>query len=658
MLGTRVVQIGVVFFLCHAAIAVENAGLLFQAVRNNDLAFLETHLNKTNVDSRDDHDATPLMLAALVGSPQALRILLDRGADVNARNSFEATALIWAARDPVKVSMLLARGANVNAQSKQGRTPLIVAAQGSSESVRLLLARGANVKAHDGAGVTALMNAALAGDFTSVRALVEKGADVNAEATMFQDFGSTPLMAAACSANPAIVGYLLEKGAKVQTISNNSGEVKNGLLAMFKMTALMKAAPDNRGEMVQALLAAGADVKPRDVREMNALMLAVATERADPKNVALLLKMGADPNARSASGETSLDWAMKFGNPEIISMLRDAGGRAGDPYVKPALHRLKTAPTAEQAIRKSLPLLQQSSATFMERSGCIGCHHQPLTARAVHAAKSAGIASNETTAQEQSKAMRMENVSQLELLRQGIELGGATDRLTQSMLGLNAYQSQQEAMTDTVIAEIAEGQLPVGNWHFGGISRAPSGESEIGRTAYAIRALQLYPLPGRKAEFGERIQRARAWLEAAEPVTTEDYTTRLLGLYWSGAAQSRIGGAAQQLLSLQRSDGGWAGNKYLESDAYSTAVALAALEETGAAKVGSAAASRAIRYLLTTQNEDGSWYVRSRAVKFQPYFQSGFPYDHDQWISSSATAWAVIALAPSVGPAGATAQNR
>jgi hypothetical protein len=53
--------------------------------------------------------------------------------------------------------------------------------------------------------------------------------------------------------------------------------------------------------------------------------------------------------------------------------------------------------------------------------------------------------------------------------------------------------------------------------------------------------------------------------------------------------------------------------------------------------------------LIGMQWPDGSWYVRSRAPKFQPYFQSGFPFDHDQWISSSATAWAIRALAPVVG---------
>jgi hypothetical protein len=49
-------------------------------------------------------------------------------------------------------------------------------------------------------------------------------------------------------------------------------------------------------------------------------------------------------------------------------------------------------------------------------------------------------------------------------------------------------------------------------------------------------------------------------------------------------------------------------------------------------------------FLLRTQLADGSWYVRGRSLKFQPYFESGFPHDEDQWISAHATGWAVIAL--------------
>ena len=75
---------------------------------------------------------------------------------------------------------------------------------------------------------------------------------------------------------------------------------------------------------------------------------------------------------------------------------------------------------------------------------------------------------------------------------------------------------------------------------------------------------------------------------------------------------------------------------------------LWALKESSAIKVSDPAYQRAVKYLLGTQWEDGSWYVRSRAPKFQPYFQSGFPFDHDQWISSVATSWAVGALAPAI----------
>ena len=50
---------------------------------------------------------------------------------------------------------------------------------------------------------------------------------------------------------------------------------------------------------------------------------------------------------------------------------------------------------------------------------------------------------------------------------------------------------------------------------------------------------------------------------------------------------------------------------------------------------------------ITKITISSSWFAPSRAMKIQPYFQSGFPYGHDQWISSAATAWAVMGLAAS-----------
>src|SRR5262249_24906495 len=92
---------------------------------------------------------------------------------------------------------------------------------------------------------------------------------------------------------------------------------------------------------------------------------------------------------------------------------------------------------------------------------------------------------------------------------------------------------------------------------------------------------------------------------------------------------------------------GWAQTPYLASDAYATGTALHALHESGAS-LESAAYQKGLAFLLKTQAADGSWHVASRAPKFQPYFEGGFPYGHDQWISQWATGWATIAFAHSL----------
>jgi hypothetical protein len=100
------------------------------------------------------------------------------------------------------------------------------------------------------------------------------------------------------------------------------------------------------------------------------------------------------------------------------------------------------------------------------------------------------------------------------------------------------------------------------------------------------------------------------------------------------------------LLARQRPDGGWSQLPSLDSDAYATGQALVALTESGSLRVTDPAYKQGVQFLLKTQFEDGSWYVKSRVIKVQPFFESGFPYGQDQWISAAATNWAVMALAP------------
>jgi hypothetical protein len=118
---------------------------------------------------------------------------------------------------------------------------------------------------------------------------------------------------------------------------------------------------------------------------------------------------------------------------------------------------------------------------------------------------------------------------------------------------------------------------------------------------------------------------------------------QLLGLKWANAGDRVREALTRELVAAQRTDGGWGQTPHLGSDAYATGQALYALGEMGIAATD-AAVQRGVEFLLRTQQPDGSWYVTSRAMKIQPYFESGFPHGHDQWISQMATSWAVMAL--------------
>jgi squalene cyclase len=182
------------------------------------------------------------------------------------------------------------------------------------------------------------------------------------------------------------------------------------------------------------------------------------------------------------------------------------------------------------------------------------------------------------------------------------------------------------------------------------LARAPLEDGDFSRTAMAIRALKTYGMPGRAAEMRARIDRGKQWLLQAQPWVTEDYDMRLAGVTSAGGTAAERNQIAKPILERQHADGGWAQRDELASDAYATGMTLSVLAEADILATSAAAYQKGLNLLLRTQAEDGSWHVLSRAAKFQPYFESGFPYGHDQWISSTGTAWAANALALALEP--------
>lgn len=608
------------------------AGDVFTAIRENDLAGVRAG----DVAARDRNGVTPLQYASAMGSLEAMKILIARKADVNAADNQGATPLMWAACEPARVSLLLANGAAAGAKTKAGRTPLRVASgcPGALESVKMLIAKGA-----DGDKGPALMEAAYAGGPAIMRALLAAGAKADA----VDEGGFSALMAATGWGDAALVREMLAKGAKVNAASVYAGKVVHGDIELKKLTALMMAAPLGNVEMVKTLLDAGAEVNGRDGRGMTPLQFAVASSRANVGIVKLLLEKGADVNAVSKAGETALDWARKYGKAEVIAAVESAGGKGSAVPMAPG--RTAAPLAARAAAEKSVRLLQASVDTFFTASNCVACHHQPPAALAVKSAREAGLAVDEKQAGMMKKTMAA-LLAPRPSATLAMELGPpGLDGLTNTTLALAAAGQEAGLLTDSAAAVIASKQRPDGSWGESVIAiRTPMFGSPVTQTMSAVRAMQLYAFPARNAEMEGRVVKARRWLQTAEAPQPHERAERLLALGWTGGSGAALRKAAEAVVRDQRPDGGWGQLNGMESDAYATAMALRAMRESGVAGQFAVAYEKGVAYLLRTQLEDGSWYVRSRGVKLQPYFQSGFPHEHEQWISFVATANAVVAL--------------
>jgi ankyrin repeat protein len=630
----------------------------YTAIRANDLQRLTGLLTAgAGINAKDDRGITPLMYTAWVGSADAMKLLLDRGADPNVINSSGSTALMLSVTELTKVRLLVNAGANVNVVSTRGRTALFLAAMAdrSADIVRTLITAGADVKIVDGMKMTILHAAALGNDAETMRLLLDTGVNVNVRD--FQEF--TPLIYAASNANLATVQLLLAKGADVNAVSNDGSfqKVKAGTLGQGHFTPLIMAAPFGSPALVKTLLDAGAHINAADIRGMTPLMLAVATDRQDPEVVRTLIARGADVNVKSASDETALDWALKIGGTEVIDSVRRTGS-AVTPSVPVQLTPF--APTdLKTAAERSVVLMEKTGVGTAAKGGCPSCHSHNMTDLLTDLARSKGLHVDERAANDRTTFTRVPYSSPLTMLER-FDVPGWPDVPLYALSGLAAAGYKADRITDGMIANVINGQSSSGRWvvPHGAIARPPIEDGDITRTALGVLALKNYAAPGRAADFNERIVRARKWLATAKATTADDRNMQLIGLQSPAADKGLLPRLSKTILAVQRRDGGWSQRIELESDAYATGQTLYALAVTKIVSPHDPAFQKGVKFLLSTQHADGSWYVRSRAPKFQPFFESGFPYGHDQWISTMATGWAAAALTLALDEPQKTASGR
>lgn len=299
--------------------------------------------------------------------------------------------------------------------------------------------------------------------------------------------------------------------------------------------------------------------------------------------------------------------------------------------------------------QRSLALLEKVTAAW--KTPCFSCHHQAMPLIALESARTHGLSVNETLAQSTAgRAFRF--LSDLDAAVQVNMLIDPALSEGYTLLAAAAAGVPPSLSSSTYARHVARAQSADGSWPTFD-ARPPSSAGPFVATAVAARAISLYLPPALDREKSERLARARRFLSTAAPASTEDLTYRLLGLLWTGASAADRATARAALLAAQRPDGGWSQvPEIAQSDAYSTAQAAVALTRDDSSAATRINTRRAIEWLLRTQKPDGSWHVASRmdtkVPVSPPYFESGFPYGHDQYLSCAATAWAVMALAESL----------
>lgn len=224
---------------------------------------------------------------------------LAEGADINQELN---NAVI--ADDMPRIQFLLEKGADINARDAQGYTPLTNALRLQYLRVsKMLIEKGADIRINDANGWPPLLLAAMKNDLKLVKLLVESKADLTAK----NHEGLSVLHVASEFGSPEMVSYLIDQGVDVN-IRNKVG-----------YTPLMLAVAKHSDQETTALLDRGADVNAENNAGVTALMIAVAGKN---KNLTeRLIRAGARIDAETSDGQSAITIAKRNGSCDLLTDL-------------------------------------------------------------------------------------------------------------------------------------------------------------------------------------------------------------------------------------------------------------------------------------------------------------------------------------------------
>lgn len=296
------------------------------------------------------------------------------------------------------------------------------------------------------------------------------------------------------------------------------------------------------------------------------------------------------------------------------------------------------------AVQRSLIWLERSAhRSLTERRQCFTCHNQGLPMMVLASADRRGFLIDEAELQRQTQATATFLTRNIDGYRAGKGQAGQVFMAGYALWALDYVDWPADDTTAAVAEYFLQSHADTDHWTTK-TQRPPSEGSPFAATFLGLMSLDRYGTPEQQPRIAERRQRVLNWLLKSASIETEDRVFRLWGLHAASASAAEIKRAAGDLLDLQQHHGGWAQAESMAADAYATGTALVALHQAGGIATVDLRYQRGMRYLLDTQAQDGTWHVASRSVPFQAYYESGYPYGDDQFISMSAASWATLAL--------------
>jgi N-acyl-D-amino-acid deacylase len=302
------------------------------------------------------------------------------------------------------------------------------------------------------------------------------------------------------------------------------------------------------------------------------------------------------------------------------------------------------------AVEKAIARVQTGIVNYPKHRQCFSCHHHAVGVMSLTAAKQRGFTIDEKVVKD-AVDFSLRSFRNRDAIAKGRGVGGDSTGVGYILHTLSAVEHAPNATTAALVEYLLVKQQKDGTWPIAlRGDRPPTMGSLFTNVGLGVAGLRAFEPPEDAPDANElrtridaAVARARDWLIANKPVSTEDAVFRLRGLVDASADAKRVAAARDDLLARQRQDGSWSQLPPMTGDAYATATALAALRHSGL-EATHAAYRRGVKYLLRAQDETGAWFVKTRSNPLQVYFDNGDLGGRSQFISFAATNWAILAL--------------